>query len=130
MFWGCVAIIAGHYGVGLYPRIGLLIFFQHYFGPWITLYGSYILWKHASIWRGMDQARDQVGVPLTRDPYQSMPPAGGRARSLERAAKFMMGTAAMSLVYWFDLPEPELILLAALLVWFFKRFVFRVLRRQ
>ena len=129
MFWGCLAIIAGHYGVGIYLPNGFLTFLLHYAGPWVTLVGGYKLWNQARMWRRLYHLRQQA-APLTRDPFHRAPPPMDRPTGLERIAVVMMVTAGVSLVYWFNLPEPEYILTAALLIWFFKGFVFGVLHRR
>ena len=126
MAWGCVAIIAGHYGIGLYPPYGWAMFIQYYAAPWLTLLGGYKLWQQARLWRKLHAARGEV-TWIIRKPW-----TGGivflRVSPLERIASFLMGLAGAALVYWFEFPGPEFLLIAALLVWFFKSFVLRVLR--
>lgn len=128
MVWGCLAVIAGHYGIGIYPPFDWLIFLLHFFAPWVTPIAGYRLWKECRTWRLLNQARNQPS-PLTRDP-QDRPAPTNRPHVMERIAVFMMVIGGVSLIYWFDLPGPEFYLAAGLLVWFFKNFVFRVLRRR
>lgn len=125
MAWGCVAIIAGHYGVGLYPPYGWAMVILHYTAPWVTLIGAYKLWKQARIWRKLRS----VEFHLTRNQFGPDIRAY-RKSTLERFGELLMGLAGVALVYWFKLPDPEFLLIAALLVWFFKGFVVAILRRH
>lgn len=128
MAWGCVAIIAAHYGIGLYPPYGWAVFVLHYTAPWVTLIGAFKLWKQARIWRKLHAARGEITWIIRK------PGAGKivflRISPLERIGAFLMSLGGAALVYWLNLPGPEFLLIAALLVWFFKGFVFAILRRR
>lgn len=127
-WWGCMAIIAGHYGIDLHPLLPWLGFVLHYAGPWVALIGGFKLWKQSRLWRRLHHLRLQMDA-LTRDPSPRIPPEE-KPSTLERAAALIMASGAAALLYWFDVPEPEYLLTAALLLWFFRGFAAGILRCQ
>lgn len=126
-FWASVAIVAGHYGIGLAPPVPWLWLAQYYLGPWISLIGGFLLWKHARTWRRLHHQRHQP-APLVRGGAWRVPDAE-RASTLERAGKLAMATGAIALLYWWELHEPEFYLAAGLLVWMVAGLAAGILRR-
>lgn len=127
MVWGCVATVAGHYGINLYPGSRLLVFLMHVLAPWVALVGGFILWKQARTWRRLRHMRQPLPFLLRQGRFPM--PRPERPSTLERWAAWMMGAGAVALIYWFKLSDPEIVLTAALLVWFFRGFAIGRLRR-
>lgn len=118
MAWGSLAIIAGHYGLDIFPLIGWLKFLLLFTAPWASLIGGLLLWKQARIWRRLHHRRI-APEPLTRTP-DHIAPAPNRPSVLERTALAIAALGAATMLYWLHLPGPEYLVMVGVVVWFWR----------
>lgn len=128
MSWGCLAIIGGHYGFDLYPENSLLVMLLYWGSPWGALIGGTMLWNKARLWRRLYYMEQRLEPLLRSDHF--VPLKAERPSTLEGWALWVVKAGAVALIYWFNLPDPEFLLLAALLVWLFRALVLGALKCQ
>lgn len=126
--WGSLATIAGYYGIDLFPARPAFKIALHVAGPWIAALGGFLMWKWARVWRRLFFLLSQPR-PLTRAPHlaQSHPEKPG---ALEHTACLVMLLGGAALVFWFDHPHPEHVVISGLMILAFIRFAGRELRRE
>ena len=125
--WGCLAIIAGAYGLALplfHPVIAAVIGFA---GPPLLITSAGFSWLRARAWRGMTKLKvtppGGEGTRLARGDYAIQLTEGGPS-ALERLTLALAILGLTAVPYWIGLPGPKWWIGGGLIVWVFRRALF------
>lgn len=117
--WGCLAIIARHYGIELPLFHNALIMIVWLAAPPIQLVATIYSLSKVRYWRKMNElrARPQLGLGTRLARGEAIVQQTRHHRSgLERMLGWLIWLGIFSLPYWFDLPSPEFWAGSALLI--------------
>lgn len=125
--WGCLTIIARHYGLLLplfHPAIAIAVNFG---GPVLLILGAGFSWLRARTWRKMSVLRvtppGGAGTKLARGEYSFELVDSGPSR-LERLTAALLTLGFLTIPYWLGVPSPEIWILGGSTFWVFRRALF------